>query len=158
MATFAAGTMTATWNALALGQTADGFRIVHQLFKRMILGDLMAESPQDAVLRGAELAIAFRLIQYDAAAIQTIKWPLSATKWDMGVVGRTDVGSAVAKSLVLTAVVGTPAAALPATMTCLLSVLHENFPVEILVAPDLKEVPLRLRVYPSATGVFATET
>jgi hypothetical protein len=155
---FISGGMTATWNALACGQTADGYRLIHQLFKRLITGDLYAESPQDAVYRGAELAVQFRLIEYTAAAVQTIKWPVSATKWDLGVVGRTDVGSAIAKSLVLTAVAGTPASAAPASLTALLSVLHENFPVEVLSAPDLKEVPIRLRIYPSAAGIFATET
>jgi hypothetical protein len=158
MPTFVAGANTVTWNALALGQTADGIRTIHQFFKRLITGDLMAESPQDAVYRGAEVALQFRLIQYDAAGIQTIKWPYSATKWDIGAVGRTDAGSAIAKSLVMTAVAGTPAATLPATFTALLSVLHENFPVEVLTAPDLKEVPIRLRVYPSTSGIFATET
>lgn len=155
---FLSGRYSATWNSLALGQTADGIRLIHQLFKRLITGDAMAETPQDAVLRGAEMAIAFRLIEYDAAAVQTLKWPLSATKWNMGVIGRTDVGSAVALSLVLTAVAGTPAATTPATATFLTSVLHENFPVEVLFAPDLREVPIRMRVYPNSSGVFGTET
>ena len=155
---FIAGQYTATWNALALGQTADGYRLSHQFFKRLITGDAFAQSPQDAVYQGAEVTLSARLIEYNAAAVQTLKWPYSATPWTMGVIGRLDVGSAIAKSLVLTAIAGTPAAATPATITALLSILQEGFPVEVLFAPDLREVPLRMRIYPSTQGVFATET
>jgi len=154
---FIAGQYTCTWNALACGQTADGIRLIHQFFKRLVSGDAYADSPQDAILRGAEVTLAMRLIEYDAAAIQTIKWPYSATKWQMGTVGRTDVGQSIAKQLVLTAVAGTPAAATPASITLPLAILHENFPVEVLFAPDLREIPLRMRIYPSS-GLFGTET
>jgi hypothetical protein len=154
---FIAGRYTATWNSLALGQTAEGLRLSHQFFKRLITGDAYAESPQDAVYRGAEVTAAFRLIEYDAAALPTIMWPYSATFLSMGVIGRTDVGSAIAKSLILTAMAGTPAAATPASLTLPQSILQEGFPVEILFAPDLREVPLRMRVYP-VNGVFGTQT
>lgn len=155
---FIAGQFTATWNALAIGQTADGFKLNWKFFKRLITGDNMAQTPQDAVYQGAEMFIGYTCISYDAAAVQTVMWPYSATRWDMGVIGRTDVGSAIAKSLVLTAVAGTPAATLPATQTFLTAVLAEGFPVEILFAPDLREVPIRQRIYPSAAGVFSTQT
>lgn len=154
---FICGAYTATWNSLALGQTADGFRLSHQIFKRIITGDLYAETPQDAVMRGADLTLAMRLIEYNAAAIQTLKWPISATKWTVGSVGYLAVGSSLAKALVLTAVTGTPAVATPASVTVTKCLLHENFPVEVLFAPDLREVPLRLRAYP-VEGVFAVET
>ena len=154
---FIAGQYTATWNALAIGQTADGLRLIHQVFKRLVTGDSYAEAPQDAIYRGADLAISFRLIEYDAAAVQTLKWPYSATKWQIGTVGTADVGSSLAKQLVMTAVAGTPAATTPATATFPKSILHENFPVEVLFAPDLREVPIRLRVYPVA-GLLGTET
>lgn len=154
---FIAGQYTATWNALALGQTADGFRLTHQFFKRLITGDAYAETPQDAIYRGAEASIAARLIEYNAAAVQTLKWPYNATAWTIGTIGRLDVGGALAKSLVLTAVSGTPAAATPATVTAALAILHELFPVEVLFAPDLREVPIRMRIYPN-TGVFCVET
>ena len=155
---FIAGPYTATWNALAVGQLANGFTLSHKFFKRLITGDNFAEAPQDSVYRGAEMFVDFTCIAFDAAAIQTLMWPYHATRWTMGQVGRTDVGSAVALSLVLTAVAGTPAAATPATLTALTSVLAEGFPVDVLFAPDLREVPLKLRVYPNSSGVFATQT
>lgn len=156
---FLAGRYTATFNSLACGQTADGWRPSHQFFKRLITGDAWAQAPQDAVYQGAEFLIGGRLIEYDAAAVASAMWPYNATKWTMGVVGRTDVGSSLVKSLVLTAVAGTPAASTPATLTIPRAILQEGFPVELLFAPDLREVPLRFRAYPdSSTGVFATET
>jgi len=156
---FLAGRYTATWNSLALGQTADGFRLSHSFFKRLITGDAFAQAPQDGIYQGAEVFIAGRLIAYDTAAMPTIMWPYAATFLDMGVIGRTDVGGSVAKSLILTAVAGTPSAAAPASLTLPLSILAEGFPVELLFAPDLREVPLRQRVYPNGTtGVFGTQT
>lgn len=154
---FIAGRYTATWNALAIGQTADGIRLTHSLFSQLITGDGYASSPQDAVHQGAEASVQMNLIEYDTAALQTIKWPVSATKWNMGVVGQTHVGSALAKELILTAVANTPAAATPATITAAKTILHEGFPVEVLFAPALRTIPIRLRIYP-VSGVFATET
>lgn len=154
---FIAGGYTATWNTAALGQAAAGYRLSHEVFRRLVRGDTYAESPQDGIYRGAEVSLAFTMIEYDAAGLQAIKWPYSASKWTLGTVGRTDVGGSLAKSLVLTAIAGTPAATVPATLTLTLSILHENFPVEVLFAPDLREIPLRMRVYPSS-GVFGVET
>jgi hypothetical protein len=154
--TFICGRYTATLAANALGQTADGFRVSHQLFKRLITGDAMAQTPQDSIIQGAEMFVGARLIEYNAAGAQNAFWPLASTIYDMGVIGRLD--TAIADSLVLTAVANTPAAATPATATFLLTTLAEGFPVELLFAPDLREVPLRLRVYPSSQGVFGTQT
>jgi hypothetical protein len=159
MPNFIAGRYTATYNSLALGQTAEGFRLSHQFFKRLITGDAYAEAPQDAVYRGAELTIAYRLIQYDADGVLAAMWPYAATLFDMGVIGRTDVGSQIVKSLVLTVVAGTPAVGLPNSITLPKAILQEGFPVELLFAPDLREVPMRQRIYPDqTTGVFGTQT
>lgn len=155
---FIAGRYTATWNSLACGQTAEGFRLSHSFFKRLITGDAYADAPQDGIYRGAELFIAMNLIAYDSAALPTIMWPYASTFLDMGVIGVTDVGSTKAKSLILTALAGTPAAATPATLTLPNAILAEGFPVELLFAPDLREVPLRQRIYPNSSGVFGTQT
>lgn len=154
---FLAGGYTATYNAQALGQTLDGFRISHQFFKRLITGDAYAEAPQDAVYRGMEMFINYTLIEYDAAGCALAKNPYGAAIHTMGTVGRTDVGSSIAKQLILTAVAGTPAATAPVTITFPRAILVEGFPVEILYAPDLREVPIRQRLYP-ASGTFGTET
>lgn len=155
---FLAGRYTATLNSLALGQTADGLRMSHSFFKQLITGDAMAQAPQDAVYQGAELFMAMRLIEYNAAGALTAMWPYHATFLNMGVIGRLDVGSSIATSLILTAVANTPAAATPATLTLPTTILAEGFPVELLFAPALREIPLRQRVYPNSSGVFGTQT
>lgn len=155
---FVAGRYTATWNNLAIGITADGFRLNHKFFTRLITGDNFAETPQDAIHRGAEMFVGWTCIEYDTAAMPTVMWPYSATIYDMGVIGRTHVGNSLAKSLVLTAVAGTPAATKPASATFLTTILAEGFPVELLFAPDLREVPIRQRIYPNASGVFGSQT
>lgn len=157
---FIAGRYTAVWNSLALGQTADGFRLSHSFFERLITGDAYAEAPQDSIYRGAEMTGQCRLIEYNAAAVQTLMWPVSATLYDMGTIGKLAVNSGsggLAKALVLTAVSGTPSAATPASLTLTYAKLREGFPVELLYAPDLREVPIGLRFLPN-NGVFATQT
>ncbi len=145
---FIAGQYTATYKTSALGQTAEGWRCSHQFFKRLITGDTYAQTPQDAVYQGAEVFVQGRLIEYNATGALGAFWPYSSTIFALGVIGRLDVASSIAGALVLTALAGTPAAAAPATLTFTQAILAEGFPVELLFAPDLREVPLRFRCYP----------
>ena len=153
---FLAGRYTATLGASALGQTKDGFRVSHSSFEQPITGDAMAQTVQDAVHQGAEMHVAFTGIEYNAAGMQNAFWPFSSTIYDMGVIGR--LRSAIADSLVLTAVAGTPAAAAPATATFLLTQLAAGFPVELLFATALREVPLRFAVLPNSSGILGSQT
>ena len=155
---FISGGYSVTYNAATVGQIANGIRISHEFFKRMITGDNYAETPQDGVFRGGQMFAEMTLLEYNATGAQLAFWPYSATIFTLGTVGRLDVASSLAKSLVLTAVAGTPAAAAPATQTHLTTILREGFPVELLYAPDLREVPLNMSIYPSSSGVFGTQT
>ena len=168
--TFIAGGYTATYNAKALGQTADGFRMTYEIFKRVITGHLGGDTPQDAVYRGQRRGSSFRLIEANAAAIADLLYAYSATigtEWSLGTIGLLDIrgngtGSPTvrAKSLVLTAIAGTSAANdSAATVTIPYTALAASFPVEVLLAPDLKEVPIRLDHYPDmATGLWGSST
>lgn len=167
---FIAGTYTATYNAKALGQTADGIRLSHEVFKRIVTGDLGADTPQDAVYRGQAYFMSARLIEAMKAGIADLVYPYSATvgtPWALGQIGLLDVRGAGggsptprARPLVLTAVTGTSAHTDgQVTMTMPLSILAEGFPVDVLFAPDLREVPIRMRIYPNmATGLFGSQT
>jgi hypothetical protein len=165
---FIAGKYTATFGATpgALGQSKDGIRLNHTIFKQLITGDNFAQAPQNAVYQGAECFVQWTLIEYNAAKVLALLFPYAATPGtylDMGVIGRLDVldvalTNNISQQLILTALAGTPAAASPATITLPLTVLAEGFPVEILMAPALREVPIRLRVYPNASGVFGAVT
>lgn len=158
MPSFIAGPYTSTYKASALGQTADGYRVSHSFFKRLIQGDSYAQAPQDEVYQGAEMFVQFRLIQYDAAGVAAAMWPYGAFLTS-GQVGRVSVQQSIAGPLVLTAVAGTPAATVPATLTLTNAIIAEGYPVELLFAPDLREVPIRMRVFPvNATGIFGVAT
>lgn len=154
---FIAGPYTSSFKGLALGQAADGYRVSHQFFKRLITGDSFAQAPQDEVYQGTEMFVQFRLIEYDSAGIASIMWPYGVYLTN-GQVGRVSKQQSLTGALVLTAVAGTPAATAPASFTLTNAILAEGYPVELLHAPDLREVPIRLRVFPSSLGVFGIVT
>jgi hypothetical protein len=172
MTKFVAGQYTATYNGKNLGQTAEGFRLSHQFFKRLITGDLGAQTPQDAVYQGREQFVSFRLIEADEAGVNDCANPYGGSFDDptVGVIGSFDTqsssgggssgGSALAsaaKPLVLTALTGTSAANFVPSMTFSKAILAEGFPVEFLLGPDLLEVPIRMRCYPNMenNGTFS---
>ncbi len=172
MSAFIAGGYTLTYNSKALGQMADGIRLSYEIFKRIITGHLGAQTPQDAVYQGQTRSSSFRLIEADSAGIADICYPYTSTignEWQLGVIGLLDVRGAGggsptprAKSLVATVIAGTSAAAdAAASLTLPLSILHHNFPVDILLGPDLKEIPMRMMHYPDMSAsppVFGSST
>ena len=172
MSKFVAGGYTATYNSKALGQMAEGIRTSYEMFKQIIRGHLGAQTPQDAVYQGQQRSSSFRLIEADESGIPDLLYPFTSTignEWELGVIGLMVVrgqgsGSPTVrgKSLVLTAVSGTSAYNDAAqTMTFPISILHENFPVEVLLGPELKEVPVRLRHYPDMSQsppIFGSST
>lgn len=165
---FVAGKFTLTFGSSpgAVGQTREGIRTNHTIFKQLITGDNFAQAPQNAVYQGAEVFLAYTAIEYNAAKMGALIFPYAATPgtyFSMGVIGRLDVlndenTSNIAQQLIMTALAGTPAAASPATLTFPFTVLAEGFPIDILFAPALREVPIRQRVYPNASGVFGAVT
>jgi hypothetical protein len=165
MAPFTAGKYDGTLAAGALGQTADGLRIQHEVSKQLIIGDNFGDGVQDAVYRGMNMFAGFTLLEFEAAKAQAAFWPYSTTWLDMGVIGRLDVATgsnqaAVAAALIFTALANTPAAldGTPASFTFPAAILRENFPVEILFGPVAREVPLSMRLYPNSSGVVGTVT
>lgn len=160
---FIAGRYVAQYGGVALGQTAEGIRLSHKFFTREIKGDAGAETVQDEINRGCEVMLDMRLIEADLAAVKAAIWPWAATYLDMGVMGALAVGSNKAKTITLTAVAGTTA--VPASITFPLCMLAGGFPVDTLFGPDLREYPMRMRVFPgevvsagNSLGVFGTQT
>ena len=146
---YIAGAYTATYNGMTVGEASSGFTLRYTVRKRLITGDNHARTPQDAVYQGHDFFVQFVLNEFDATAAQAAFWPYDASFGDNGVVGVLD--SAKYKAFVLTPVSGTSATL---TYTFDRTILAEDFPVEILKAPDLKEVPMLLRAYPNASQQF----
>ncbi len=158
---FLAGQYTGTYtapagSALSIGQTAAGLTIEHQVFAKPVTGDTFADTPQDGIFRGMAMFASYTLIEHNAAGAAGLLWPYGSSYLTQGVVGR--LLSAMAGSLVMTAVAGTPAASAPASQTHPKAILAEGFPVGILYAPDLRVVPMRQRLFCNNSGVFGTQT
>lgn len=109
---YVAGAYRATYNALALGQTEDGFEFDYGQVAEEIVSDIF-RGRQDGVYQGIDLVIRTVLTELTAAGIQSLTWPWHTTLGHSGVTGR--LWSTMAKPLVLTACAGTTAT--PGTIT-----------------------------------------
>jgi len=148
---FIAGKYDVTYGGNTVGQIGDGITTEHFVNKRLITGDNEGATPQDGVYRGHEFFMEFTLLEYDATASADVFTPYAAFG-AQGVIGRLDVASGIAKQLVMTAIAGTTAANSPTTVTADLAILAEGFPVRMLFAPDLRDIPIRMRLYPTAVS------
>ena len=156
---------------LNIGQTAVGLTIEHVAAMRHVTGDAYAETVQDSIFRGMNMFAQYTLIEYNAAGSAAVMWPFGPTYMNQGIVGRLGLGPiagvpAMNGNLNMTAVAGTPAAlqASPAAMTFGGGgasgggvLLADGFPVGLLFAPDLREIPIRQRIYPVG-GIFGAMT
>lgn len=166
MADFVAGPYTATYGGLDLGLTTQGFTVSHEFFKRMITGDQFGDGPVNAVYRGRAQFVEFESLEAEKAGVYALAEPYgsTATSLNSGVIGQFDVAAGdgtgtcagVSSSLVLTKVA--TSCATPVTLTFPLAILAEGYPVRALYGQDLRTIPLRMRVYPSSSGVFGTRT
>ena len=153
---FIAGGYTVTYDGATIGQIMDGITIEHVAQKQLIVGDNFGQTPQDAVYQGMECFVEFVCMEYNQAKAKLAFWPYHATFGTISTVGRTDVGSSLVKTLVMTSTAGTPAATQPTSVTATRAILAEGFPVRLLFAPALREIPFRFRLYPDASGLFFT--
>lgn len=153
MDTLIAGAYTGTYNAVAVGFTQKGFELA-QTFKLELIDetDVYGLTTIDAVYRGGDAFIQFESRTYKAGATTPFApWgALGTISTTAAPIGR--LASAVASATVLTAVANTPAAAAPASLTASLSILAENFDGKLLFDSRLRNVPVRLRLYPSGTS------
>lgn len=154
---FIAGRYTGTWNSLNVGQVADGYRLSLTAYFRPITGDGGGDVEQDAIYRGNGIEVAFTIIEYDAAAVSTLIWPGGGSLYSLGTIGQLAVASSMAKSLVLTRFSANTTAT-PASLTLPLTLLKDRATVQLLMASDLKEVPIALKVFPNGSGVYGTQS
>ena len=156
---FIAGGFTATLGGNPIGQLAEGFTIEWFSNQQPITGDNLGRTPQDHVMQNIEVFVEMTLLEWNAhaTASQSLFWPFNATLGTGPIVGSLASGIAFLP-LVLTAVVGTPADGISAQNLWTFPdvQLQEGFPVRILLAPALRDIVLRLRVYPDSSNVFFT--
>jgi len=147
------GSYSATWNALAIGNTEVGFRKSYSYRGRNINFDAVGETPVDTIFAGITMTIDFVAQEYDAAAIDSLRWPFHAT---LGTVAPAGLSLwTAAKPLILTScVTGVD----PATITFYKTILAPDFQLDIDYSHKERPVPLRLMVFPVAysQGGYAT--
>lgn len=152
--TFVAGRYAGTFNAVDVGITRDGY-VLEQESRQEVIDetDLYGGSVIDAVYRGGNCFLRFDSKAYKAGSI-TPFWPWGA----LGVLFTTAapigrLATDVASAMVLTATAGTPAAAAPATLTAPDAILAPNSSAALLFNSKVREVPVRLQLFPyDATG------
>lgn len=154
--TFIAGPYTATYDASDLGITQDGFRWSMTPLAQRIRGDNMGDTTQDAVHRGMSFTLEMILEEYDKAGIVKLLWPFHATFGNHGQAGKLYTN--LTKSLVLTAVAGTTASTVPATMTFPYAIVDPDFANTFNFEAKLRVLPVRLLILPNANNVFFTQT
>jgi hypothetical protein len=153
LAAVIAGPFGAAWGSgpTSLGMTEDGIKLRQQVAKQLITSDSYGDSVIDGVFRGGQVFLTMVGIEYSAAIAGM--WPYG-TFGVMGQVGRLDFGSSIAQQAVLTAVAGTTAATVPATLTAAQTAPDENMNAELQFAARGRYVPITLRCYPySSTGI-----
>lgn len=143
--TFIAGAYRPTIGAVSLGQIEDGFNFEYTFTGEPIRGQNLGDSVQDIVYRGGDCFIQFTAIEFSQAGLLSLLWPWHATMGQVGVVGIL-ANNNKADVLVLTRVAGTPA--YYATITAEEAILAPGYPVQWLLAPRLKKIPVRLQLLP----------
>lgn len=160
---FIAGGYTVSFNAVAVGQIEDGVEMEHVPYYEDIRGDNMGDTIQDGVYRGGDMFMSFTMLEYNAAAGAAATppawWPYHNTWGRIGTIGVLQTSLALA--VVLTAVAGTSAATLPATLTASKCVIAKGFPTRMLFAPRNRRIPIRFQMLPydsSGNNIFFSKT
>lgn len=141
---FIAGAYTVTYNSADIGQIENGIRLLWAPGEEEITGDLLGDSVQDGVYRGGNAWLELTMIEYNATGAGTAFWPWSDTFGKAGTIGV--LSSSLAKVLVLTKVSGPNAT--PASLTANLALPNGGQEISTLLAPRLRRVPVRYRLFP----------
>ena len=152
------GPFTATWNAVAIGQTRpdEGFRHTETTFAEGIKGSQFGQTDQDLIFMGKECGVSMTLLEFASALASLIFSPWTPNG-HVGVPGRLAKCGSFAKPLVLTALAGSAATG---ARTYPLTILAPGFPVEYAFRPGLRETPIRLKALPATVStniVFYTD-
>lgn len=162
---FITGPYSATYNAVGVGLSKDGYRIMHD-FKAEVIdkSDLYGDTMLDYITRGANVMCNFTLIEFNKGT--PILNPYTAAlyrAWATATpVGR--LGSDLAQAFVMTVVANTTAAGAglgPASITAGKAILAPNYSAEHLYDARLRDIPLRMQFLPydsSGNLVFAVTT
>lgn len=139
------GAYNATWNALAVGQLeVGGIRERYSWNGREIRFDAVGMAPVDSLFGGIAMALDLVAMEYNAAAIDTMRWPFHIIPGTVPPAGLSMWEKA--KPLVLT---GCRDDVDPLTKTFHKTILAPGYDVELdYSANKERSVPLRVLVFP----------
>lgn len=158
-----AGAYTTTWAGAALNYTRQGFNLNYTIkAEKLEETDIYGLSLIEMVYRGAQLIIDCICKVYGAgptgvlAAFVTTFGQVWNPTNPIGMLATTKAGS-----LVMTAVASTSAAASPATLTCLKSIVSPDNNFQIVFNSVIREVPLKFEILthePTTSGTLFSTT
>lgn len=164
--TFIAGRYSGALATVDVGITGQGFELqVDTDLEDIGESDAYGLTVIDSVWRGISgVFLQFESLAYKAGSLAAF-WPYGGELASAGVLGvlvnpgvagtKAPIGilaSDHARSMVLTATAGTPAASSPATLTASKSLLAKNNNGRLVFNSTLRKVPVRFRLYPSDVG------
>jgi hypothetical protein len=166
LAAIIAGGYTSTYNAVAMGQQEDGFRIRQSFAKEEVRSNTYGESVIEGVYRGGNCYLQGVFIERASVlkvAAASPGNPYSSAIGAMGLVGRLDFG--LAQAVVLTAIASLSTASINgiASLTASCAIIDQNLSTEIVMANRASYLNLTFRLYPTGTngssdGVWFTVT
>lgn len=153
LGSFVAGRYSGTFNAVDVGMCKDGYELEQDTdFDEIGETDAYAGTVIDGIFRGGHCFMQFTSEEYKAGSLGAF-WPYGAlgllitTAQPIGI-----LASSIAKAMVLTVTPSTPAVGNINTLTGSLSLLAKNYSGKLLFNSKLREVPVRLRLYPSVAS------
>lgn len=163
LGTFIAGRYSATFNAVDVGMSRQGFELEFRFKQEEIAeSDLFGLTTIDMIMRGADAFLRATLKEYKTGSLAAL-WQIGGAALGKIASAAVPIGvlaSSLAQALVLTSTAATPAAAAPATLTGSLACLAPNYNPRIIFDSRLREVPIEMILLPSLSGgnltVFST--
>lgn len=137
------GPYNGTWNGLNIGNTLVGFNHKYSYRGRRIQFDSIGETDVDIILSGLSMSVDFVGQEFDAAAIDTMRWPWHATIGQMPVSGVSMWE--LAKPLILTSC---KTGVNPMTITFYKTILAPDFEIDTKYSHEERPLGMRMMVFP----------
>lgn len=162
---FIAGHYAATWRAVSIGTTRDGFRLQETFHAEMIVTDDYGDVPVDGIQRGIESRLVLDWVDYDLMVEDTARAGALYAQTDglatLDLVANRRVGHtlvSLAEELVLTATPATPAATNVVggilTLTAPKAIVVSD--IETILAARLRQGPCTFQLFPDPATPFET--
>ena len=146
------GAYAVAWNSLSMGKDESGLRLISRNHQSPVRSDYYGDSLLDLIYRGQDVSAMFTSMEYGNDPLSA-GWPWVNLWGKMGTVGLLACGSGKAKALVATAAASTPASSSPASITGGNAIVAEGHSLELLVAHQMRTVPLAWNLLPYTATV-----